>query len=192
MPLVNQPGLSLRVAGVLLDVRAALRRALRAARSGASTAAEPVKDAATAAIDAGKAVAETAERAAHAPKDVAREVRLELEAWTQGLARMAALGAAAALVGLFALALLTLFAVEGLDAVLGEPWGALVVGLAYALGAALLVHALLRAKAHAEAERALHKEHRQDDVAYVAEPVRDAIDAPSHPPAGARIKMTSE
>lgn len=137
-------------------------------------AVEPVQQVAQATQDAGKAVAATAERAAHAPPEIAREVRKELQAMTSGLGRFVALGAALAVAVLFALALLSAAAVEALDGALGEPFGALLVGLAYAVAAGLFVAALRRAKEAMKAEREKHARHRKEEVRHVVEPVTDA------------------
>ena len=136
-------------------------------------ASKPVKAAAQDAADATVAVAQTAQRAAHAPQDVAFEVRRELEAWSAGLGRMAAWGGLLGVLGLFALALLTAAAVEGLDRLFGEPVGALVVGLLYAVGALVALRALRAALREAKAERALHAEHRREVLREVGAPVRE-------------------
>lgn len=159
------------------EARDALRRAGRAALHALKAPVRPIENAAQTAADATHAVAETAQRAADVSKDVAREVRAELDAWSRGVARTLVYEGALALAGLFALVLLTSAAVDALDGALGEPWGAVLVGLAYVLAAAGAWLAMRKSRETAKAQRAEHASRLGEDVAHVVEPMVEALGA---------------
>lgn len=95
----------------------------------------------------------------------------------KGLARTLAYAAALGLAGLFALGLLTAAAVEALDHALGEPWGALLVGLAYVAAGLAVFVAMRRAEARAAEAQARNASTLKEDVAHVVAPVVDALGA---------------
>jgi hypothetical protein len=110
------------------NARAAIDRGVRRAQRATRHAAERTRESA-------EAVAETSRRAVAAPPRIGRDLREALSAWAGGFAKGIALYAAAGAIALVALVVLTVGFVVGLDLLLGRPWGAFLVGAAYALAA---------------------------------------------------------
>ena len=133
-----------------------------------------------------RAVAESARRARGAPPTIAADLKRAAKAWTGGLAASLGLRAAAGVVAAVAFVVLTVGLVQGLNALVGAPWGTFLVALAYFLGAMILMGAARgRAKAgNAEAVRQL--QHARHEVRRVARPVRNAFRGVEDP-AGAPV-----
>lgn len=84
------------------------------------------------------------ERAAEAPAAIRHEIQSTVREAARE-ARTAAVGyAATAVLGLFALAFVSIVVAVALNRLLGSPWGWLVVGLLYAIGAAVAFSAAKR------------------------------------------------
>lgn len=151
-------------AGVRQGLRDRFAVALDRARGGAMKAGTEVQDAKGAVQEKAAAVAHTAARAAATPAEVAREVRKELDAWTRGFAKSAAWGALLAVLALFALTFVSVGVASLLNRGLGAPWGTLLVGLAYVLGAAGAFAALRKTRRETTREVERHAQHAREDV----------------------------
>ncbi|HET6404198.1 MAG TPA: hypothetical protein VFH78_06085 [Candidatus Thermoplasmatota archaeon] len=128
--------------------RVGLEASLAAAR-GTHFAAAHAKQAVSERADA---ASDAAAKVAHAPAEVAREVRKELDAWWRGVAKTLAGAVVVGVLGLFALIIVTMGAVVLLNALLGDPYGTLAVGALYLVGALLGVRWMKRSKKETQAE----------------------------------------
>lgn len=127
-----------------------------AAAKGTEARAHAVKDAVDEKVDAaaGKVGA-----IAHVPADVAREVRLELDAWGRGVAKRLAAALAVGAIALVAFVVITVGLVVLLNRFLGDPYGTLAVGALYVAGAFVGLALMARAAGKAEREAGKHDAH---------------------------------
>lgn len=153
-----------RAIGAVTRWRDAARAGLDAtwaAARGTQRSAVAAKDAvAEKAHDAGDAMS----RVAHVPADVAREVRLELDAWSRGLLKRIASGIAVGALALVALIVITVGVVALLNRFVGDPYGTLIVGAIYVVAAFVGVAWMARVAGDAEAEAETHNAHAQAAV----------------------------
>lgn len=122
-----------------------------------------------------RAVAETARRARTAPAAISADLKHAAKAWTGGMAASIGLRVAAGVVGAVAFVVLTVGLVQGLNAILGAPWGTFVVALGYGLVAMVLASA---AKGRAKRGRAEAREQllaARHELRRVARPIRNAF-----------------
>lgn len=121
------------------------------------------------------AVAQAAERATKAPRLVARDLKEAAGAYTSGFARGLGLYAAAGVVGVAALTVLTVGFVVGLDRLLGAPWGEFIVAIAYAIGAFIVVGLAKAAHTRGRVRAMGHMQAAQEELRHVTRPVRRAF-----------------
>lgn len=111
-----------------------------------------------------------AERAGEAPATIGYEVRSTVKE-TAADAKTAAIGfSLTGILGLFALAFISIVIAMALDRVLGSPWGWLIVGLVYAIGAVIALASARNATRDAKA-------HVKEGIADVKAEVRSVKDA---------------
>jgi hypothetical protein len=127
------------------------------------------------------AVVETADRALQAPPRIAEDLKEAGGAYLGGLAKSAAFYVAAGAIGIAAFIVLTIGFVTGLDLLLGQPWGAFIVALAYGL-AALAVALLARGAMHRGQQVASHRiQSAKQEARAVVQPLRQLRSRPARP-----------
>lgn len=131
--------------------------AARGTRKGAVVAKEAIAEKTGAAGD-------VVSKVGHVPADVAREVRLELDAWSRGMLKRIAGGVAVGALALVALIVITVGVVALLNELVGDPYGTLIVGALYVVAAFAGIAWMARAAGKAEAIAEAHNAHAQAAV----------------------------
>jgi len=122
-----------------------------------------------------RAIAESARRARRAPANVWTDLKDAGQAYVGGMAASLGAYAIAGFVGVIALILLTVGAVQGLNNLWGDPWGTFAVALLYGIIAlAFVASAKNRAKAGKQRAR-LRMVQARLEMQRVADPVRQAF-----------------
>lgn len=133
--------------------RAGLDAAYRTARGTTVAVAQTAQNATEAVKDGAQAVQDTASLATEIPGAVATRVRAELEEWWARASRQSAIAAVVGVLGVFALVTLTMGATVWLNRQLGDPYGTLLVALAFAVATGVAVSFLRRADPRPQAVR---------------------------------------
>ncbi|HUR61218.1 MAG TPA: phage holin family protein [Candidatus Thermoplasmatota archaeon] len=154
--------------------RIAIERPVRRARQAVRHAIDRTEQGA-------EAVAETGRRAVQAPPRILNDLKEAGTSYGKGWAKGAAFYAVAGVVAIVAFACLTAGFVIGLDILLGAPWGAFVVTLAYAAFAFTFFLMARKAIRRGTDEASRHVEAAKRRGRAIAQPLRDFQSRPARP-----------